>query len=146
VFFGYRKDLMSVRVGGSATVENNMFLNNTDNSKGDDLSDWQNEILVDAVRDGGIEVTGTLVYESNANCEIAGASASLDYSQGSTRDVNGAYNSASRNSLNANRFEAGDDLRRYVMATAGKGALTPYLSSYSDAEHSTISSAPSSCQ
>jgi len=146
VFYGYRKDLMSVRVGGAAVVENNMFLNNVDNSKGDDLGDWVENILADVVSDGGIKVTGTSVYESNSNCEIAGSSASLNYSEGSTPDVNGAYNSASRSTISGNRFSVGSDLRDYVLATAGKGGATPYLSSYSDGDHSVISGAPSSCQ
>jgi len=41
VFYNYRRHILSVRVGGRALFEDNLVLNNQNNSKGDDLSYWQ---------------------------------------------------------------------------------------------------------
>ncbi|MGL1955798.1 MAG: DUF5010 C-terminal domain-containing protein [Colwellia sp.] len=146
VFYGYRKDVMSIRKGGRALLEDNLFMNPVDNSKGDDLADWAEVLFDDAVTEGSLDITGSYVYESGSNCTPSGASASLDVSVGSVPDMFGDYNSASKNTINANQFSVGHDLRDYVMATAGKGAETSYVSSYTVGESVVISAAPSSCQ
>jgi len=146
VFYGYRKDVMSLRKGARALLEDNLFMNPVDNSKGDDLSDWAEVLFDDAVTEGSLEITGSYVYESGSNCTPSGASASLDVIEGSVPNMHNDYNSASQSTINNNQLSVGDDLRNYVMASAGKAAKTPYVSSYSAGESSVISAAPSSCQ
>ncbi|WP_196160730.1 pectate trisaccharide-lyase [Reinekea sp. G2M2-21] len=146
VFYGYRKDLMSLRVGAKALLEENLFMNPVDNSKEDDLSDWQRELFADAVTDGALEVKNSYVYESGENCSATGTNASLDVVNGSVPNMMNDYNGTSQSSINSNRLSAGNDLRNYVLATAGKGALTPWVSTYSPGKSHILSAAPSSCQ
>ncbi len=146
VFYGYRKDVMSVRVGGSALVEDSVFVNNVTNSKGDDLQDWIDNLFDEAVEQGNLSISGTYVWESNANCELSGSAGDLSRSVGTPPNLFADYNSASQAVISNNRFVAGSELRNYLLATAGKGAMTPYVSSYNLGENVILDSAPASCQ
>ena len=146
VFYGYRKDIMSLRVGARALLEDNLFMNPVDNDKGDDLADWALSLFDDAIKDGSLEITGSYVYESSSNCAPSGASASLDTSVGSVPNMFSDYNSSSRDTINSSQLAVGADLRDYVMAAAGKNGKTPWVSSYADTENAIIAAAPSSCQ
>lgn len=149
VFYGYRKDILSVRVGGRVLFEDNMVLNNADeaaaNSNDDDIAYFVENLLRD-FREGGLEVRGSNVWMADANCRPLGSPGSLDKSQGSTPEMLSAYSSASQSTINANRFATGTQLLDYVMATAGKGGVTPYVSSYTPGVSAVISQAPGSCQ
>ncbi len=145
VFYGYRKDILSVRVGGRIAFEDSMVLNLENNSKGDDMDYWVEGLLRD-FREGGLEISGTYVWFSTPECRLYGTPGDLTASHGSTPDMFGTYNSASKNTINANRFMAGQDLADYVMATAGKGGMVPYNSAYSEGQNAVIAAAPSSCQ
>ncbi|WP_432468038.1 pectate lyase family protein [Agarivorans sp. Z349TD_8] len=145
VFYGYRKDLLSVRVGGRIAFEDNMFLNNINNSKGDDMDYWLETLLRD-YREGGLEISGSYVWYANANCQLQGNPGDLSASYGTTPDMFSSYDSSSKSVINSNRFSAGDDLAQYSFATAGKGGLTPYLSPAALSTQQVIAQAPSSCQ
>ncbi|WP_244325670.1 CBM35 domain-containing protein [Shewanella aestuarii] len=146
VFYGYRKDVMSLRVGARALLDDNLFMNPVNNSKGDDLADWALSLFDDAIQDGSLEINNSYVFESDSTCSTSGNSASLDMAQGSVPNMLADYNSASKNAINSNKLSVGTDLRNYVMATAGKGAKTPWLSSYSEGKNNIIAAAPNSCQ
>ena len=145
VFYGYRKDLLSVRVGGRIAFEDNMFLNTANNAKGDDLDYWIESLLRD-FREGGLKITGSSVWYSNTSCQLQGSPGDLTASHGSTPDMFATYDGTSKNLINANRFSAGSDLADYVFATAGKGGVTPYNSSYSQGRSTIINNAPSTCK
>jgi pectate lyase len=145
VFYGYRKDILSIRVGGRVDFENNMVVNNLNNSEGDDIEYWQENLLRD-FREGGLDITGTYVWFANSSCQLTGSPGSLNGSFGSTPDMLSQYNTASRNVINTNRFAAGGDLADYVFATAGKGRLTPYVSSFTPGTSAILGQAPASCQ
>src|SRR5690606_12459446 len=119
VFYNYRKDIASIRVGGRLLFEDNMVLNNANeaanNSNNDDLSYFVETLLRD-FREGGLEVRRSSVWMADSNCNPIGSPASLDQSQGSTPEMNNAYNSASRNTIGSNRFPVGTDLLNYVKA------------------------------
>ena len=121
VFYGYRKDLLSIRVGGRIAFEDNMFLNNVDNSVGDDMDYWL-ETLIRDYTGGSIRVTGSHVWYSNANCQAQGTSGDLTLSYGSTPDMFAGYDPLSRDLITANRLPADMDLARYVFATAARAA------------------------
>lgn len=145
VFYGYRKDLLSIRVGGRVAFEDNMFLNNVDNSVGDDMEYW----LATLIRDytgGSIRVAGSHVWYSNANCQAQGTPGDLSVSYGSTPDMFAGYDPLSRDLITANRLSAGMDLARYVFATAGKGGMTPWVSPETEGIAEIIAAAPGSCQ
>jgi len=129
VFYNYRKDIMSIRVGARVLFEDNMVVNNAAEAdkKSDDLSDFGGDGLFD-FREGGLRVNGSDAWFADSSCNPQGSPVSLDQSQGSTPDMNSDYNSASRNTIGSNRFSTGNDLLDYVKATAGKGGKTPYVS------------------
>ncbi|MCY7294942.1 pectate lyase family protein [Alteromonas sp. a30] len=145
VFYGYRKDILSVRVGGRIAFDNNMVLNNINNSKGDDLQDWV-EVLLRDFREGGLEVTGSYVWYADSACQLQGQPGDLTASHGVTPNMVASYDSASQATYNSYRFAAGTDLADYVFATAGKGALAPYVSPDSLGVSTLIGLAPGSCQ
>jgi pectate lyase len=146
VFYGYRKDLMSVRVGGRLLFENNMIVNNISNSEGDDISYWAGNLVDSAYEDGGLKITGSYVWAGDGNCQLQGTGSDLSASYGSTPDMNALYSSTSQATINANRFTAGNDLADYVFATAGKGGKVPYNSTYTAGRAATIAARPVSCQ
>lgn len=145
VFYGYRKDLLSIRVGGRIAFEDNMFLNNVDNSQGDDMSYW----LANLIRDytgGSIAVRRSHVWYANAACQLQGTSGDLTVSYGTTPDMFAGYDALSKDLINANRLSTGNNLARYVFATAGKGGMTPYVSPETPGIAAIIAAAPGSCQ
>lgn len=146
VFYGYRKDIMSVRVGARVAVEGNLFMNPVNNSKSDELSDWASSLLADVVKEGDLLVTDSLVYESDSHCQPSGASASVDLLVGTEPYFYADYNSASNKALQDNAFSADTRLRNYIVATSGKGGKTPWLSTYSDNTDAIVALAPTGCQ
>lgn len=146
VFYGYRKDLMSIRVGGRLLFENNMIVNNISNSEGDDISYWAGNLVDSAYENGGLRITGSYVWPGDGNCQLQGTGSDLSASYGSTPDMNALYSSTSQATISANRFTAGKDLADYVFATAGKGGKVPYNSPYTAGRAATIAARPVSCQ
>jgi pectate lyase len=145
VFYGYRKDLLSIRVGGRIAFEDNMFLNNVDNSQGDDMAYW----LATLIRDytgGSIRTSGSYVWYANAACQATGTAGDLTLSYGTTPDMFAGYDALSKDLIAANRLPAGMDLARYVFATAGKGGKVPYVSPETAGIAAIIAAAPASCQ
>jgi pectate lyase len=145
VFYGYRKDLLSIRVGGRIAFEDNMFLNNLVNSKGDGMSYW----LANLIRDysgGSINVVRSYVWGANAACQPQGGPGDLNFAFGATPDMFAGYDDLSKELINANRLPAGADLAKYVLATAGKGGKAPFVSPDTLGVAAIIAAAPSSCQ
>ena len=140
VFYGYRKDILSVRVGGRVAFEDNMVLNPEDNSKGDDMAYWLDKLLRD-FREGGLEVSGSYVWYSNSSYELLGVPGDLSASHGVTPDMFATYNRMSQNVIDVNRFTVGQDLVNYLLVTAGKGGMIPYLSPYTKGKRKILSKA-----
>lgn len=145
VFYGYRKDLLSVRVGGRVLFEDNMFLNNVNNSKGDDLDYYTNNLIRD-FREGGLEVRESYIWLTDRFCTPYGSAGDLTASYGYTPEMLSAYSSDSRKTITANRIAAGTDLADYVFATAGKGGQPTYLSTSAPSMQDVMALTPSSCQ
>lgn len=152
VFYGYRKDILSVRKGGRIAFEDNIIINKESASDpgeglkdGDDLEYYVESLLRD-FREGGLEISGSYATFADTACNTQGGVGDLTASHGSTPDMYASYNSASKNTISNNRFIAGDDLIDYVFATAGKGGKTPYVSAYSAGQNALISQANPLCQ
>ncbi|WP_024890928.1 hypothetical protein [Luteimonas huabeiensis] len=146
VFYGYRKDVLSVRVGGRIAFEDNLLLNNIDNSKGDDLDDWVANLLRDVRDTSGLRVEGSVVRYADANCQAQGAPGDLTRTVGSVPDMLAAYDARSLALIEDNWLPADMDLARYVFATAGKGGLAPYVSPATPGIAAIIAAAPAGCQ
>lgn len=145
VFYGYRKDLLSIRVGGRMAFEDNMFMNNVVNSKDDDMQYWLDTLIRDYTG-GAIIVTGSYVWYADSSCQAQGTAGDLTRSYGTTPDMFAGYDVLSKDLINANRLPAGMNLARYVFATAGKGGMTPYVSPETAGINAIIAAAPGSCQ
>ena len=146
VFYGYRKDILSVRVGARIAFEDNMFLANPAIIGDDDIDYYLTTLLRD-FREGGLEISGSHVWMSDASCNLdPSASGDLTASYGSTPDMFSDYSAASQSTINANRFSAGEDLADYVLATAGKGGATPFNSPYTEGQAAIMSLPHSACQ
>lgn len=145
VFYGYRKDLLSVRVGGRVLFEDNMFLNNINNSEGDDLSYYTANLLRD-FREGGLDISGSYVWMSDADCNPLGSAGDLTTAMGYTPNMTESYSDESRNTIAQQRMSAGDNLAKYVFATAGKGGESTYLAEASPSTLDIIANANGGCQ
>lgn len=131
VFYNYRKQVLSVRVGAQVLVEDNLFLVNPA-VIGDDDVDYFLENLLDSYEEGGLEIANSSLWMADSSCNLeASAAADLSASYGSTSDLPAEYSDASRATLDANRLGVGQDLADYVLATAGKGGAVPFNSPYS---------------
>ncbi|UNK41575.1 hypothetical protein MNO14_11445 [Luteimonas sp. S4-F44] len=146
VFYGYRKDVLSVRVGGRLAFEDNLLLNNSVNSKGDDLDDWIAVLLRDVRDTSGLRVEGSVVRYSDANCQAHGVPGDLTRSVGAVPDMLALYDARSLALFEDNWLPADMDLARYVFATAGKGGLAPYLSPATPGFAAIVAAAPAGCQ
>ncbi|AJQ92844.1 carbohydrate-binding protein [Gynuella sunshinyii] len=147
VFYGYRKDILSVRVGGRILFENNMVLNNAAEAaaKKDDMSYFINTLMRD-FREGGLEIRDSSVWFSDASCQLQGEPGDLTASHGSTPEMAQSYSARSQEVIQNNQFSVGQDLADYLYATTGKGGEIPYLSPYAQDRYSVISLAPETCQ
>jgi pectate lyase len=146
VFYNYLKDILSVRVGGRVAFEDNMFLANPAVIADDDIDYYLTTLLRD-FREGGLEITGSYVWMSDASCNLdSSAQGDLTASHGSTPDMLSDYSDASRSVISANRFPAGTDLADYVLATAGKGGAMPFNSPYTPGQSAIMAMPHSACQ
>ena len=131
VFYNYRKDILSVRVGGRIDFDSNMVLNNAveaaNNSNSDDMDYFIEKLLRD-FQEGGLEVHDSYVWFANADCQLQGDAGDLTASHGSTPDMMAQYSAYSQSIIAGYRMAAGQDLAEYLYATAGKGAFAPWLS------------------
>lgn len=126
IFYNYRKDVLSVRVGARVVFEDNMFLAHRDAVGSDDI-DYYLENLLRDFREGALEITGSHVWMSDASCALDPSDhGDLSASFGSAPDPSLEYDDASRRAIDEHRLPAGIELADYVFATAGKGGQTPF--------------------
>jgi len=149
VFYGYRKDVLSVRVGARIAFEDNMFLANPAavSEEDDDDIDYYVANLLRDFQEGGLEISGSYVWLSDASCNLdPSASGDLSASYGSTPDMFSDYSATSQATIDANRFSAGEELADYVLATAGKGGATPFNSPNTEGHQAIMARPHSACQ
>ncbi|WP_052480975.1 pectate lyase family protein [Gilvimarinus agarilyticus] len=131
-FMNYRKDILSVRVGGTVLWEDNMVLMNRDFQEKDDVVQALNERGEELARDvdgGNFRSENTRVWFSDANCNL---DPSLEYlitdASGSVSDLKQNYSQTSRDAISDNYLGSGQELADYVSATAGKNGEVPFNS------------------
>lgn len=125
VFYNYRKDVLSVRVGAEVAFEDNAFLANPAAAGDDDIEYYVENLLRD-FQEGGLEIAGSFVWYSDANFTLdSSARGDLTASHGSTSDMFAEYSERSRTTISAARREAGQELVDYVLDTAGRDGDVP---------------------
>ena len=132
VFVNYRKDVLSIRVGGQVLWQDNAFVVNRSLQEKSTVEASLAELggnLMRDITDGSIRSEGTSLWFSDEACNVDDSTLTiLAPASGSVADLSSAYAQASRNVMAAQRLPAGQKLIDYVVATAGKDGALPFNS------------------
>lgn len=132
VFVNYRNQILSLRVGASALMEDSVFVVNAVHQEKStvaaSLAEISNNLFKD-ISGGSFRNDRNLLWFSDALCNLNGSTqTTLTASNGSVANLANNYNAASQATINSWRFAAGQELVDYVSATAGKYGQIPYNS------------------
>ncbi|WP_082191561.1 pectate lyase [Cellvibrio sp. pealriver] len=132
VFVNYRNQILSLRVGASAFMEDSVFVVNAIHQEKSTAQLSLAEISANLFKDisgGSFRNDRNLLWFGDAACNLtASTQTALTATNGTVADLSANYSSASRATINSWRFAAGQDLVDYVSATAGKYGQIPYNS------------------
>lgn len=132
VFVNYRNQILSLRVGASALMEDSAFVVNAVHQEKATVEASLAEISANLFKDisgGSFRNDRNLLWFSDAACNLtASTQTALTASNGTVANLSSNYNAASQATINSWRFAAGQELVDYVSATAGKYGQIPYNS------------------
>lgn len=132
VFVNYRNQILSLRVGASALMEDSVFVVNAIHQEKSTVAASLAEIstnLFKDISDGSFRNDRNFLWFGDAACNLTGATqTTLTATNGTVANLASNYNAASQAAINSWRFAAGQDLVNYVSATAGKYGQIPYNS------------------
>ncbi len=132
VFVNYRKEILSLRVGASAFLEDNAFVVNSSLQEKSSVEASLSEIANNYFKDisgGFFRNDRNFLWFGSGSCVVNEATkTALTASNGTVADLSQNYNAASLNAINGWRFAAGQDLVDYVTLTAGKHGDAPFNS------------------
>lgn len=150
VFVNYRKDVLSIRVGGSLLWQDNMFVVNQSLQEKASLEDSLAELSANMIRDtggGNFRNEGTALWFGDGACNLnAATQRPLTSASGSVADLAQSYSEASRATLSTQRIAAGQELVDYVSATAGKHGQAPFNSPLAATRAEVLSLGKAPCQ
>ncbi|MDZ4263009.1 MAG: pectate lyase, partial [Pseudomonadota bacterium] len=132
VFVNYRKEVLSLRVGAQAFLEDNAFVVNIalkeKSSVGASLTEISNNYFKD-ISGGSLRNDRNFLWFGSGSCVLDDTTkTALTATNGSVADLAANYNAASHNMLNGWRSSANQDLVDYVSLTAGKYGEVPFNS------------------
>lgn len=132
LFVNYRNQILSVRVGAQAFLEDNAFVVNLALKEKSTIEASLAELSTNQFKDisgGSLRNDRNFLWFGNAACDIdASTKTALTASNGSVANLSQNYSATSLTTINNWRFPAGQDLINYVSATAGKYGQTPFNS------------------
>jgi pectate lyase len=132
VFVNYRNQILSLRVGASALMEDSVFVVNAIHQEKSTVAASLAEIsanLFKDISDGSFRNDRNLLWFGDAACNLtASTQTALTATNGTVANLASNYTAASQATINSWRFAAGQDLVNYVSATAGKYGQIPYNS------------------
>ncbi|WP_331351841.1 pectate lyase [Cellvibrio sp. UBA7671] len=132
VFVNYRNQILSLRVGASALMEDSVFVVNAVHQEKATVEASLAEISANLFKDisgGSFRNDRNLLWFSDAACNLtASTQTALTATNGTVANLASNYNAASQATINSWRFAAGQYLVDYVSATAGKHGQIPYNS------------------
>jgi pectate lyase len=132
VFVNYRNQILSLRVGASALMEDSVFVVNAIHQEKSTVAASLAEIstnLFKDISDGSFRNDRNFLWFSDAACNLTSSTqTSLTATNGTVANLASNYTAASQVTINSWRFAAGQDLVNYVSATAGKYGQIPYNS------------------
>lgn len=150
VFVNYRNQILSLRVGASAMMEDSVFVVNAIHQEKSTVAASLAEISANLFKDisgGSFRNDRNLLWFGDAACNLtASTQTALTATNGTVADLSANYNSASRTTINSWRFAAGQELVDYVSATAGKYGQIPYNSPLAGDRHYVLGLGKVGCQ
>ena len=150
VFVNYRKDVLSIRVGGTLLWQDNLFVVNQALQEKDDVADSLDELQANMVRDvggGNYRGEGISLFFSDGACNLSAATErDIVATSGTVPDLAAEYSDASRATIAAQRLPAGQELVDYVSATAGKHGQEPFNSPLAQTRQQVLARGKVACQ
>jgi pectate lyase len=150
VFINYRKEILSLRVGAQAFLEDNAFVVNILLKEKSSIAASLNEIHNNYFKDvsgGSLRNDRNVLWFGSGTCVVDDTTKTvLTTTNGTVADLSQNYNAASLNMINGWRFDAGQDLVDYVTLTAGKYGDQPFNSPLSPDRVYMEALSPTSCQ
>lgn len=150
VFVNYRKEILSLRVGANAFLEDNVFVVNTVLKEKSTVAASLTEISNNYFKDidgGAFRNDRNYLWFGSGTCVLDNSTQTLlTATYGTVADLSENYSTASRTTINTWRFAAGQDLMDYVTLTAGKHGDVPFNSPLSADRFYMEALVPGSCQ
>jgi pectate lyase len=132
VFVNYRNQILSLRVGASALMEDSVFVVNAAHQEKSTVEASLAEIstnLFKDISDGYFRNDRNFLWFGDSACNLTGATkTALTATNGTVANLASNYSAASQATINSWRFVAGQELVDYLSATAGKYGQAPYNS------------------
>lgn len=150
VFVNYRKDVLSLRVGATVSIEDNAYVVNQAHQEKNSLEASLAELSGNLLRDvegGNMRAEGTYLWFASGDCVLnPDTQTTLTPSSGSVGDLKAQYSQASQDVIAAQRQSAGQALIDYVSATAGKYGETPFNSPGAPTIEEVLGASRKACQ
>lgn len=150
VFMNYRNQILSLRVGASALMEDSVFVVNAAHQEKSTVEASLAEIssnLFKDINDGSFRNDRNFLWFGDSACNLTAATkTTLTATNGTVANLASNYNAASQATINSWRFAAGQDLVDYVNATAGKYGQIPYNSPLAADKYYVLGLGKTSCQ
>ncbi len=150
VFMNYRNQILSLRVGASALMEDSVFVVNVAHQEKSTVEASLAEIssnLFKDISDGSFRNDRNFLWFGDSACNLtATTKTTLTATNGTVANLASNYTAASQATINNWRFAAGQDLVDYVNATAGKYGQIPYNSPLAADKYYVLGLGKSSCQ
>lgn len=150
VFVNYRKDVLSIRVGGTLLWQDNLFVVNQALQEKAAVEDSLDELNTNMVRDvggGSYRGEGISLFFSDGACNLnAATQRGIVASSGTVADLAEEYSAASRATIAAQRIAAGQELVDYVSAAAGKHGQLPFNSPLAQSRQQVLALGKVPCQ
>lgn len=150
LFVNYRKEVLSLRVGAQAFLEDNVFVVNAilqeKSSVAASLAEISNNYFKD-ISGGSLRNDRNFLWFGSGSCDLDNSTqTALTASNGSVADLSQNYSAASLNMINGWRFDAGQALVDYLSATTGKYGQAPFNSPLSGDRHYVLGLGKVACQ
>jgi pectate lyase len=150
VFVNYRKDVLSVREDGAILWQDNMFVVNESrrlkNALPAELKEMR-DILITDIQPGNFRGEGVHLWAADGACNLDDAHRrEITAAHGMVADLSRDYLQASRDVINAQQIEAGQELMDYVSATAGRAGQMPFNSPLAGDRHYVLGLGRVPCQ
>ena len=150
VFVNYRNQILSLRVGASAHMEDSVFVVNAVHQEKSSLEASLAELAANQfkdISDGNFRNERNFLWFGNDTCDLNSATkTALTASNGSVSDLALNYSAASQSKINNWHFDAGQQLVDYLSATTGKHGQLPFNSPLAGDRHYVLGLGKVGCQ